>query len=354
MTFMRAGILRSGLALSIAASLHACAQASDSPDATLESKPLCTPAKHGCAVLKATFAGSSLAVTCAEGDTSALLSASGLPPYRSGQTDLAVAQNWELVFPLAARCATSPQSFRDAGVAIGLLWNGVAIYPARSVDGEAFGSQESGRRDQCGGVTGSGCAYAYRGASSCVFGDGVTLASRREGDGHGGLVGWLVDGFPLHSEELAPGEPALDGCNGHETPARGYHYHAAAGDLTAPPCLVGRDRGDLRFTALLPASCNPSTSEGGGTGTGTGGPGGGGTGTGGPGGGGGGGGGPSPCQGNDDCTPQKCPPGSQGCLCVTNPQGSKICVPTCTVASDCPTGSGLPSFQCVEGHCAPR
>ena len=347
MSLVRAHLLRSGLALSVAAASHACAQASDSSeDTTVESKLLCAPAEHDCAALKATFAGSPVSVTCAEGDTSALLSASGLPPYRSAQTDLAVAQNWELVFPLEARCGTSPQAFRDADVAIGLLWNGVAIYPARSVAGEAFGSQESGRRDPCGGVTGNGCAYAYRGASLCAFGDAVTLASRREGDGHGGLVGWLVDGFPLHSEELAPGEPALDGCNGHETPARGYHYHAAAGDLTAPPCLVGRDRGDLRFTALLPASCTPSTSEGGGTGTG--GPGGGGTG--GP----GDGDGPPSCQSTDDCTSQKCPPGSQGCVCVTTPMGSKICAPTCTVEGDCPTGSGLPSFQCVEGHCAPR
>ena len=347
MTTSRASRLCRGLLLSSLGTSLACASPDSGMDAGADtpSPPLCTAVAHTCASFQAAFAGSAVSIACTDGDPSVRLTASGLPPYPSCQVNLAKAQDWELTLPLQSRCLPAPQSLEDGEVAMGLLWNGVAVYPARSLDGETYGAAEVNRRDLCGGATGNGCAYAYRGASACTFGDAPSLSSRNEADGHGAVVGWLVDGFPLYSDALGSGEPGLDACNGHETATRGDHYHAAASDLAAPPCLVGRDRADLRFTAVLPSSCTRAA----GTGGGDGGRSSGGADAGSP----GTGGGPPSCNTPADCTVQKCPPGSQGCTCIANPAGASICVTTCTVAGDCPTGNGLPTFQCMSNHCAP-
>jgi hypothetical protein len=358
-----------GVAMGALSTALGCASesSSSSSTSTTVATPLCSDITHTCSALKTAFTGSAVTVTCADGDGSALLTATGLPPYQTTQTGLAVAQDWELAVPLQARCNAAPESFTDGDVAIGLLWNGVVLYPARSTSGATFGASEGSRLDRCGGVTGNGCAYVTRGASPCSFGEGVALASKLESDGHGALVGWMVDGFPFHAAPLASGEPALNACNGHETPTRGFHYHAAPADGAAPPCLIGRDRGDLRFTATIPASCNKSQPTGpGDSGTGPSGDsgtgprdGGGDSGTGPRDGGGtgtsdsGSSGGPPSCTTSADCTSMKCPPTSKGCTCATDPSGSKICVPTCTTTSDCPTGTGLPTFSCSGGLCVP-
>ena len=310
--------------------------------------------------MKSAFAGSAVTVTCTDADSSARLTSTGLPAYQTTEVSAALAQDWELVVPLTARCEAAGVSFTDGDVAMGLLWNGVVLYPARNASGTVFGTSEASRIDRCGGVSGNGCAYEVRGASTCVFGEGVALASKLESDGHGALVGWMVDGFPFYAGTAASGEPGLNACNGHETTLRGFHYHAGAGDQASPPCLVGRNRGDMRFTATLPASCIKAQSTNGDGGMGLGGDGGrpspgidggppssdAGTGGGTP-------GGPPSCTTNADCTAQKCPPNSQGCTCTSTPSGSKICAPTCTGASDCPTGAGLPTFACTSGVCVP-
>lgn len=60
--------------------------------------------------------------------------------------------------------------------------------------------------------------------------------------------------------------------------------------------------------------------------------------------------GPKSCQSNNDCPLAACPQGSKGCTCSTTPMGM-LCVPTCTVAADCPMMN--PAFQCRNGVCAP-
>jgi hypothetical protein len=330
-----------GVALASLTAALGCASESGSPKSTTAvAAPLCSDVTHTCSALKTTFAGSSVTVDCVDGEVSFRLTSTGLPAYRTTETSSAVAQDWEMVVPLKSRCSASAESFTDGDVAIGLLWNGVVVYPARSTSGVTFGTSEASRVDRCGGVAGSGCAYAVRGASTCAFGDGVALASKLESDGHGALVGWMVDGFPFYAAAVATGEPTLNACNGHETASRGFHYHAAAADGSSPPCLVGRDRGDIRFTATIPASCNQAQPAGGdgGMGSGDGGP---------------SGGGPPSCTTNADCTAQKCPPNSQGCTCTTDPSAKKVCAPTCTTASDCPSGNGLPTFGCTGGVCVP-
>lgn len=346
-----------GIAVAALSTALGCAsESSSSTTSTTVAAPLCSNVTRTCSALKTAFTGSAVTVTCADGDASALLTATGLPAYQTTETGASTAQNWELVVPLQARCTSAVESFSDGDVAIGLLWNGVVLYPARNTSGDTFGASEASRLDRCGGVAGNGCAYEVRGASSCTFGEGVALTSKLESDGHGALVGWMVDGFPFYAGTVAAGEPALNACNGHETATRGFHYHAAAADGAAPPCLIGRERGDLRFTATIPASCNKSQPTGGDGGTG-------------PSGGDGGlppqdGGGttasdsgsssgPPSCTTAADCTSTKCPPNSQGCTCATKPSGDKVCAPTCTASSDCPTGTGLPTFSCNNGICVP-
>lgn len=53
------------------------------------------------------------------------------------------------------------------------------------------------------------------------------------GDGHAPVIGFAFDGFPVHGPYESDGvmardakeKRALDVCNGHDDPGRGYHYH---------------------------------------------------------------------------------------------------------------------------------
>lgn len=49
-------------------------------------------------------------------------------------------------------------------------------------------------------------------------------------DGHAPLLGYVIDGFPLHAHKNDQGEVAsdLDDCGGHSHGESGYHYHAGA------------------------------------------------------------------------------------------------------------------------------
>ncbi|MGJ8725658.1 MAG: YHYH protein [Roseibacillus sp.] len=48
--------------------------------------------------------------------------------------------------------------------------------------------------------------------------------------GHAPLIGYVIDGFPLHAQKNAEGEvaPDLDDCGGHQHGEGSYHYHAGA------------------------------------------------------------------------------------------------------------------------------
>jgi hypothetical protein len=67
--------------------------------------------------------------------------------------------------------------------------------------------------------------------------------------------------------------------------------------------------------------------------------------------------GPRTCTMQSDCA-MACPPGSLGCKCVAPPMGmgmSMICVPTCTMDTDCPMPP-MGSLRCdtMQGVCVPR
>lgn len=61
--------------------------------------------------------------------------------------------------------------------------------------------------------------------------------------------------------------------------------------------------------------------------------------------------GPRACTSTAQCT-GACPTGSRGCTCSSTPMGM-LCVPTCTVAADCPMGPMGTTFMCRMGICAP-
>lgn len=61
--------------------------------------------------------------------------------------------------------------------------------------------------------------------------------------------------------------------------------------------------------------------------------------------------GPRVCGTSADCT-SACAPTARGCVCATTSMGQR-CVPSCTVASDCPTDPLGTVFECNMGICAP-
>lgn len=73
-----------------------------------------------------------------------------------------------------------------------------------------------------------------------------------DGERHSPIIGFAWDGYPIHgpyeadgvmaheSDKLTSSGLALDACNGHADPARGYHYHATPGRF---PYILGGYRG---------------------------------------------------------------------------------------------------------------
>ncbi len=65
-----------------------------------------------------------------------------------------------------------------------------------------------------------------------------------DGQRHSPVLGFAFDGFPVYGPYEAAGvmardlngERALDVCNGHSDPARGYHYHVTPGRF---PYIIG-------------------------------------------------------------------------------------------------------------------
>ena len=93
--------------------------------------------------------------------------------------------------------------------------------------------------DSCCGHPQQHGVYHYHKYPSCVkspFAD--------DGQRHSPVLGFAFDGFPVHGpyEEAGvmardlKGDRALDVCNGHTDPARGYHYHVTPGRF---PYIIG-------------------------------------------------------------------------------------------------------------------
>ncbi|MEO1376781.1 MAG: YHYH protein [Cyanobacteria bacterium J06635_10] len=74
--------------------------------------------------------------------------------------------------------------------------------------------------DDCGGDINPVIGYHQHGINGCF---GV----ESKVDGETKLVGYAMDGFPIHNAyEDSNQTPKLDECGGHEVEGIGYHYHA--------------------------------------------------------------------------------------------------------------------------------
>ena len=74
--------------------------------------------------------------------------------------------------------------------------------------------------DDCGGHINPAIGYHQHSITGCF---GV----KSKVDGETKLVGYAMDGFPIHSAyEESNQTPELDECGGHEVEGVGYHYHA--------------------------------------------------------------------------------------------------------------------------------
>ncbi|MFM9025800.1 MAG: YHYH protein [Planctomycetaceae bacterium] len=127
---------------------------------------------------------------------------------------------------------------------IGVALNGVVFFnPFEQGGMNAVEGYSEVWLDSCCGHPQETGVYHYHKYPTCVkspFAD--------DGTRHSPVIGFAFDGFPIHgpyerdgvmAKDLE-GDGALDVCNGHEDPDRGYHYHVTPGRF---PYVIGGYRG---------------------------------------------------------------------------------------------------------------
>jgi len=150
-----------------------------------------------------------------------------LPSYLDGQ---GAAQT---LIPKHPTKATSPSPIRSE---IGLALNGVE-FAAPAPTHAILGAHTLAPFDDCGGHINMHEGYHYH----AVTKDCLSVIAQE--DGHAPLIGYALDGYPLHARtDGHDEEPAdLDACRGHRDDARGYHYHVAgAGENQTIGCFMGQ------------------------------------------------------------------------------------------------------------------
>ncbi|MFO0959507.1 MAG: YHYH protein [Isosphaeraceae bacterium] len=156
----------------------------------------------------------------------------------SGNPNRILVQDFHFRFPLEPRRAGA--NTRVPMGPIGMAINGVVFFnPFEQGGMNAIEGYSEVWLDACCGHPEQRGVYHYHKYPSCVktpFAD--------DGEGHSPILGFAFDGYPLHGpyEDKGvmaldlKGERALDVCNGHEDPKRGYHYHVTPGRF---PYLLG-------------------------------------------------------------------------------------------------------------------
>ncbi len=151
---------------------------------------------------------------------------------------------------------------------IGMALNGVVFFNPFEAGGmNAIEGYSEVWLDSCCGHPQQTGIYHYHKFPSCLktpFPD--------EGRGHSPIIGFAFDGFPVHGPYESSGamardlkdEHALDVCNGHADPARGYHYHVTPGRF---PYLIGGYAGvpepsNNRMITRMPAGAITNNAEG--------------------------------------------------------------------------------------------
>ena len=127
---------------------------------------------------------------------------------------------------------------------IGMALNGVVFFnPFEQGGMNAVDGYSEVWLDSCCGHPQQTGIYHYHKYPTCVkspFPD--------DGHAHSPVIGFAFDGFPVHGPYESDGvmardverERALDVCNGHEDPDRGYHYHVTPERF---PYVIGGYRG---------------------------------------------------------------------------------------------------------------
>lgn len=128
------------------------------------------------------------------------------------------ARSYTFNLPLVPRKAESPGCV--ALGAIGVTLNGVVLYSAADARGNDAVAHEI--VDVYGGHPAM-TDYHYHFVPD-------RLDGQPGSDGHSGIIGYILDGYPIHGYRGVGGvemsNDDLDECHGHEHGTLGYHYHA--------------------------------------------------------------------------------------------------------------------------------
>lgn len=112
---------------------------------------------------------------------------------------------------------------------IGMSLNGVVFFNPFEMEGlNAVAGYDEVWLDSCCGHPQQSGVYHYHKYPTCVKSPFID-----EGKSHSPILGIAFDGFPLYGPYESDGSmamelkgpEALDACNGHSDPERGYHYH---------------------------------------------------------------------------------------------------------------------------------
>ena len=112
---------------------------------------------------------------------------------------------------------------------IGMSLNGVVFFNPFEMEGRnAVAGYDEVWLDSCCGHPQQTGVYHYHKYPTCVKSPFID-----DGKSHSPIIGFAFDGFPLVGPYESDGsmalelkgERALDACNGHSDPERGYHYH---------------------------------------------------------------------------------------------------------------------------------
>lgn len=156
----------------------------------------------------------------------------------SGNPNSIRVQNFTFRLPLAPKLAG--EITRVPMGPIGMALNGVVFFNPFEMEGmNAVEGYSEVWLDSCCGHPQQTGVYHYHKYPTCV-----KSPFKDDGKQHSPIIGFAFDGFPLcgpyesdgkMAKDLT-GSNALDVCNGHEDPTRGYHYHVTPGRF---PYILG-------------------------------------------------------------------------------------------------------------------
>ena len=156
----------------------------------------------------------------------------------SGNPNRILVQNFHFKLPLEPQLAE--QITRVPMGPIGVAINGVVFFNPFEMGGmNAVEGYSEVWLDSCCGHPQQEGVYHYHKYPSCV-----KSPFKDDGKQHSPIIAFAWDGFPVHGPYESDGvmakdlkgAEALDVCNGHSDPERGYHYHVTPGRF---PYVIG-------------------------------------------------------------------------------------------------------------------